>query len=356
MIAAGTARVGQSVRGAFLLPPELEAREPAEARGLKRDGVRLMVAPRAGGRAIEHARFNELPDRLSPGDLLVVNVSATVPAACAATRADGRPVRVHFSTRPPDLEARWRVVELRTPDGSQPARGRAGERLELAAGGGSLELVAPYAASARLMLACHRGPLTLDEFLWASGQPISYGYLRRPLRLAAYQNVYASVPGSSEMASAGRPFTPELITRLVTAGVLIAPIVLHAGLSSPERHEPPFPEYYEVSADTVRVVAAARGWGGRVIAVGTTVVRALESAAANGELAPASGWTNLVIGPDAELHAVDGLITGWHEPEASHLLMLEAIAGTDLLERSYAEALANGYLWHEFGDSHLILP
>jgi S-adenosylmethionine:tRNA ribosyltransferase-isomerase len=339
------------------LPPELEAREPAEARGLKRDGVRLMVAARAGGgTTITHARFNELPDYLSPGDVLVVNVSATVPAACPATRADGRPVRVHFSTRPPELEPRWRVVELRTPDGSHPERGRAGELLELDANGGSLELVAPYAASARLMLACHRGPLALDEFLWASGEPISYGYLRRPLRLSAYQNVYATAPGSSEMASAGRPFTPELITRLVTDGVLVAPIVLHAGLSSPERHERPFPEYYEVSADTVRVLAAARGWGGRVIAVGTTVVRALESAAASGELAPAAGWTNLMITPDTELHAVDGLITGWHEPEASHLLMLEAIAGRDLLERSYAEALEHGYLWHEFGDSHLILP
>jgi S-adenosylmethionine:tRNA ribosyltransferase-isomerase len=365
MIAADGARVRQrawsdrvdlSAGRSFVLPAQLEAREPPEARGLRRDGVRLMVASRAAG-AIEHARFSDLTDYLSPGDLLVVNVSATLPAACDATRADGRPVRVHFSTRVPELDSHWRAVELRSPDGSRPERGRAGECLELAGGGGTLELVAPYASSARLLLARHADPVALEDYLWDAGWPITYGHLRRQRRLSEHQNVYASVLGSSEAPSAGRPFTSELITRLVAGGVLIAPLVLHAGVSSPERHEPPFPEYYEVSGETARLVAAVRGWGGRVIAVGTTVVRALESSVDDrGELAPSSGWTNLMITPDRTLHAVDGLITGWHEPEASHLLMLEALAGRELLERSYAEALEHGYLWHEFGDSHLILP
>jgi S-adenosylmethionine:tRNA ribosyltransferase-isomerase len=266
-------------------------------------------------------------------------------------------VRVHFSTPAPGLEDRWRVAELRSPDGSRPITGVTGESLELQSGGGILELAARYAASSRLMLARFDGPGTLDEHLWAHGEPITYGYLTRRWPLSTYQNVYATVPGSAEMASAGRPFTPELIVRLAARGVLIAPLVLHAGVSSPERHEGPFPERYEVPLQTARLLSTTRQWGGRVIAVGTTVVRALESAAAGvSERGGRPGWTNLVVRPGVPLRAVDGLITGWHEPRASHLLMLEAIAGPELLRRSYHEALGHRYLWHEFGDSHLILP
>jgi S-adenosylmethionine:tRNA ribosyltransferase-isomerase len=158
------------------------------------------------------------------------------------------------------------------------------------------------------------------------------------------------------MPSAARPFSGELVASLVARGVLIAPITLHAGLSSPERHEPPQPERYRVPAPTARLVNAVRGWGGRVIAVGTTVVRALETVATAGGLVAGEGWTNVVITPERGVRAVDGLLTGWHEPRASHLQMLEAILGAELLERSYAAALDRGYLWHEFGDSHLILP
>ncbi len=340
--------------GWFALPPELEAHEPPEARGVGRDAVRLMVATRGSG-SIEHARFRDLPHYLSPGDLLVVNVSATLPAACTATRADGTNVGIHVSTHAPGLDAGWRVVELRTPDGAHPRRGATGERLTLTSGGGTLELVAPYAANARLMLTRHDGPVSLDEYLRRAGQPIAYGHLRRRWPLSAYQNVYATVPGSAEMASAGRPFTVELITKLVARGVLIAPLVLHAGVSSPERHEPPLPEYYAVPAETMRLALATRTSGGRVIAVGTTVVRALESVGP-GMNGPSHGWTSLVITPDREPAMVDGIITGWHEPEASHLEMLEAVAGAELLARSYQEALGSSYLWHEFGDSHLILP
>jgi len=159
------------------------------------------------------------------------------------------------------------------------------------------------------------------------------------------------------MASAGRPFTPELVTALVARGVYVAPVTLHTGVSSPESHEPPYPERFRVPAATARLVNAVRSWGGRVIAVGTTVVRALESAAEiDGAVVPDAGWTSLVITPERGLRAVDGILTGWHEPQASHLELLRAVAGDELLQRAYGAALEHGYLWHEFGDSHLILP
>jgi S-adenosylmethionine:tRNA ribosyltransferase-isomerase len=346
---------------AFELPLRLEATAPPEARGLARDAVRLLVAD-ANAETVIHARFHELPQLLAPGDVVVINVSATLPAAVAGRREDGRAVRVHFATRARELDERWWVVELRTHDGSRPARGRVGETIELAGGAADLELVAGWvgteSSGSRLMLA-RLGPAGVSgvpELLERHGEPIRYGYVPRAWPLAEYQNVYAITPGSAEMPSAGRPFTPRLMNALVAAGVAVGPITLHTGVSSPERHEPPFPEQYAVPAATARLVNATRAAGGRVIAVGTTVVRALETVAdERGHVAADEGWTGLVIDPARGVRAVDGLITGWHEPEASHLLMLEAIAGDDLLRRSYRSALQNGYLWHEFGDSHLIL-
>ena len=340
---------------AFGLPAALEAREPPEARGLARDEVRLMVAARGDG-AITHASFRELPKFLDAGDLLVVNTSATLPAAVSARRADGGGARVHFATRAPHLpEEDWWVVEIRSADGAHPGAGRPGERLTLA-GGAGLEIVAPYASGARLLLARVDAGEAVPAYLARHGEPIRYGYVADRWPLEAYQTAYATVPGSAEMPSAGRPFTAELITALVAGGVAVAPVVLHTGVSSPEGHEPPYPERYEVPAATARLVNAVRDWGGRVIAVGTTVVRALETVAdPGGTVRPGSGWTNLIVTPDRGVSAVDGLLTGWHEPEASHFQMLEAVAGAELIERSYHAALEHGYLWHEFGDSQLIL-
>jgi S-adenosylmethionine:tRNA ribosyltransferase-isomerase len=344
---------------AFELPRALEAREPPEQRGLARDDVRLMVASRSDPDEPADARFGDLPAHLQPGDLLVVNVSATLAAAVAAERADGSEARVHFATRAPRLDDAWRVVELRSADGSRPAGGVAGERLTLP-GGAALRLAAPYASYQRLTLAHLDGGGPVHSYLAEHGEPIRYGYVSDPLPLDAYQTVYATTPGSAEMPSAGRPFTAELIVALIARGIQVAPLTLHTGVSSPERHEPPFPEQYEVPEATARAVESTRAAGGRVIAVGTTVVRALETATADdcrgNRTRPAQGWTNVVITPERGVRAVDGLITGWHEPEASHLQMLEAIAGRELLERSYAAALDREYLWHEFGDSHLILP
>ena len=327
---------------AFDLPPALEAREPPEARGLERDEVKLLVA---SGSAICHRTFRDLPDVLEPGDVLVVNTSATLAAALTARRADGDAVELHLSTQLPG--GLWVVEPRRT-------EAHAGETLELP-NGGRAELLSPYPVDGggRLWVSALHLPGPLVPYLETHGRPIRYGYVDRAWPLAAYQTVFAVEPGSAEMPSAARPFTAELVAALVSRSIAIAPIVLHTGVSSLEDHEPPFAEAYRVPPTTARLVNGAR----RVIAVGTTVVRALETVAdATGEVHPGEGWTELVITPERGVRAVDGLITGWHEPKASHLLMLEAIAGRDLLERSYQAALDAGYLWHEFGDSHLLLP
>ncbi len=342
---------------AFALTPALEASEPPEARGLERDEVRLMVARRGGGEIV-HTAFRELPAHLGPGDLLVVNNSGTLAAAVPAMQQDGGQIEVRFATRAPQsVTDDLFVVELRSAGGESPFRaGRAGEEIVLA-GDGRLELLMPCAGSGRLWLARLGVNMHVHQYLACHGRPIRYGYVPERWPLSAYQTVFATVPGSAEMPSAGRPFTPELVARLVATGTLIAPLTLHAGVSSPERHEPPHPEQYDVPPATAMLVNAVRGWGGRVVAVGTTVVRALETvAAADGTVRAGAGWTNLVIGADRTPRTVDGLITGWHEPLASHLQMLAAIAGAALMRRCYASAVEHGYLWHEFGDSHLILP
>jgi S-adenosylmethionine:tRNA ribosyltransferase-isomerase len=189
------------------------------------------------------------------------------------------------------------------------------------------------------------------------GRPITYPYVRGAWPLEMHQTIYASEPGSAEMPSAGRAFTPDVLERLAHRGIGFATLTLHAGVSSLEAHEPPYEEEYSVPPTTADAVQAARADGGRLIAVGTTVVRALESAADdNGRVLATRGWTDLVITPERGVRVVDALLTGFHEPKASHLAMLEAIAGRSHLEKAYRAALEGGYLWHEFGDLHLILP
>jgi S-adenosylmethionine:tRNA ribosyltransferase-isomerase len=231
-----------------------------------------------------------------------------------------------------------------------------GERLALP-DGGHVTLLGRYARGRRLWIAVLTLPIALDRYLAAHGRPIRYGYVTERWPLEAYRNVYAIESGSAEPPSAGLPFTHALLTRLVAKGVLVAPIVLHTGVSSLEQGEAPYPERFRVPDETASLVNAVHGWGGRVVAVGTTTVRALETVAAvDGTVEPDEGWTSLVVTPDRGLRTVDGLVTGWHEPSASHLQLLAAAAGEELLERSYLAALERGYLWHEFGDSQLILP
>ena len=328
---------------AFELPERLEATEPPPVR----DEIRLLAAT-AGG--LSHHRFLDLPDLLEPGDLLVVNTSATLPAALPA----GGDLRLHLSTPlpgtfPEDGHERW-VVELR--ERSAPFRGgRAGERLRLP-GGGEAELLAPYLGGQRLWAARLTLPEPLLAYLDHHGEPIRYRHTGAPYPLSDYQTVFALDPGSAEMPSAGRPFSRRVLDALADRGVDVETIVLHCGVSSLERGESPYPERFRVPAATAAAVNAAE----RVIAVGTTVVRALESAVEGDVVIPFEGWTRHVVTPETGVQVVDGIVTGWHDPDASHLLMLEAIAGRALVERSYEAALARGYRWHEFGDSHLLLP
>jgi S-adenosylmethionine:tRNA ribosyltransferase-isomerase len=326
----------------------LEAEEPPEVRGSGRADVALMVASRSDG-ALVDTRFAEIGRFLRPGDVLVVNTSATLPAALPA-RLDGDDVLLHLSTH---LGADNWLVELRTIDLRPRASSSMRARIELP-GGAEARLVAPCLGSRRLSFARLSTGLPIEDYLRRHGEPIRYAHAPRRWPIDAYQTVFALHPGSAEMPSAGRPFTGELVAELTARGVLFAPVTLHAGVSSLELGEDPYPERYRVPAATIELVDAVRGWGGRVIAVGTTVVRALETVSMPGR--PREGVTNLVVAPERGLRAVDGLITGWHEPSSSHLHLLEAALGPELLRRSYAAAAAGGYRFHEFGDSHLILP
>ena len=349
----------------FNLSPDLEAAEPPEARGLRRDGVRLLVSDMERD-VIEHTRFSDLPRWLDAGDLLVVNTSGTMNAALNATAPSGEECEVHVSTR---LPGGFWTVEVRVPGAvaSRPCRhARAGTTLRLP-GGGQATLLAPYPlgasldAASRLWIAALIVPERVPEYLARFGFPIRYSYVKQPWPASMYQTVFATEMGSAEMPSAGRPFTPELVTRLVSAGIQIAPVVLHTGVASLEDHEPPYEELYRVPPETAERVNAARGNGHRVVAVGTTVVRALETVTdEHGTTAAGEGWTSLVITDERPLRVVNALITGLHEPHATHLMMLarviEAAGGDNRhLERAYEEARALGYLWHEFGDSHLIV-
>ncbi len=388
------------------------ASRPAEERGQSRDAVRMLVATPDG---LAHASFRDLPRYLAPGDLLVVNISATLAAAVDGHRADGRPVAVHFST---PLDGGTWLVELRTRP-PEPARVRDGEPGEtvLLPGGASVTLLDRYpdpqadrlwraaTATGGLSDLAPRGPGGVAAYLAAHGRPIRYSYVPDRWPLRAYQTVFSREPGSAEMPSAGRPFTPELVTDLVAAGVVIAPITLHAGVASLEAGEQPLPERFTVPEPTAALVNLTRAAGRRVVAVGTTATRALESAVDTGGAGSAggaggagessgidwlsgtgrpsrageysttggssragwtvgagwtvracSGWTDLVLGTQHPARVVTGLITGWHDPEASHLALLEAVAGPALVRAAYAEAEKEGYLGHEFGDSCLLLP
>ncbi|MFD5744837.1 S-adenosylmethionine:tRNA ribosyltransferase-isomerase [Streptomyces massasporeus] len=341
------------------VPEELSARVPVEQRGpgLERDAVRMLVSR---GAEVAHHTFRELPLLLRAGDLLVVNTSATLAAAVDGWTGHARVV-VHFSTHGDD--GRW-AVELREPDGRGTTRPRAGGpagREVRLPGGVGLVMEEPLSGRGeRLWWARVSGP-GVPVLLREYGRPIRYAYTERDQPLSVYQTVFAlpspDGTGSAEMPSAARPFTARLVAELVSRGVLFAPVTVHTGVASAEAHEPPYPERFAVPQASARLIEAARAGGGRVVAVGTTAVRAVESAVgADGAVRARAGWTDLVVTPERGVRVVDGLLTGLHEPEASHLLMLEAVAGRSAIERGYEAALQGRYLWHEFGDVHLVLP
>jgi len=366
-----------TVLAGFELPPALEASEPPEARGIPRDAVRMMVSRRRTGE-ITHHPFTDLPGLLLPGDLLVVNTSATLPAAVRC----GLGLVMHFSTSLPD--GSW-LAELRAVRGhaTQPFPGGSpGQALPLPGGA-----VATLAERVTGRLWRVRLSTAVVPYLLRHGSYIHYSYVASDWPAQAYQTVFATTPGSAEMPSASRPFTAETIARLVVRGVTIAPLTLHTGVSSLEGDEEPYPEPYDIPPATARLVDATRQAGGRVVAVGTTVVRALETAAAareqgtangpvtkepgrrpagvpgvaprastGGPLPASAGWTRHLVTPQTPPRVVDALFTGLHEPRSTHLLMLNAFAGASLLRRCYAAAVEHSYLWHEFGDVHLLLP
>ena len=329
----------------FTLPSRLEARKPPEARGLQRDEVRLMVSDRRSGRFV-HTGFRSLPDFLGPNDVVVVNVSQTIPATLTASRDDSSRFDLNLSTHLDDDV--W-VVEPRQTSV------RAGERVALP-DGAAATFIAPHRGSPRLWRASlDLGSDPLD-YVHKWGKPIKYQYVDEEWPLHYYQTVYAKHPGSAEMPSAGRAFSHRVLDELRERGVGAAEITLHTGVASLEKDEPPYEEWYEVPAATVDLIDKTHRAGGRVIAVGTTVVRALESSLDDVDrLIASSGWTDLLITPERGVSVVDGLLTGFHEPRATHLAMLEAIAGPDHVAIAYDAALNAGYLWHEFGDLHLIL-
>ncbi|MBS4173665.1 S-adenosylmethionine:tRNA ribosyltransferase-isomerase [Bacillus sp. FJAT-49736] len=337
----------------FTLPEDLNAKMPPERRGVRRDHVRMMVLNKQSGATV-HSVFFQLDQYLKKGDLIILNGSRTVPAVLKGFWEQGnnsKEVEIRLAHRKSANIWEALVVE---------------ETLQI---GATIRFTPSLTAT--ITHAHPEAPfVTLDFNLCCSdlyneiyqiGQPVRYEYIEQPWDLDYYQTVFATEPGSVEMPSAGRAFSWEMLFRLQKKGVNIAFIQLHTGLSyllDDKWHLGPRENYeeYHVPEETVKAIDKAKQEGGRIIAVGTTVVRTLETVADEvGKLCSQTGWTNLYIHADTKLKVVDGLITGLHEPEASHLDLLTAFVDQKLLYNAYQEAINRKYLWHEFGDMNLIL-
>ena len=345
----------------FTLPPELSAKEPPERRGIRRDQVRLLVIDRATSH-IDHTRFDKIDKYLRPGDLLVFNSSRTLPASlrgCECSAAHGPCMEVRLAERLPD--GSWLALLLCEQGDPFGCGLRAGMQIEFAEGLAATVLERDANIPRLWKMRFSISGIELVDLIYRLGKPIRYEYASAPWDLDYYQTVYATEPGSAEMPSAGRAFTWKLLLDLKRRGIDSAYIVLHAGLSSYmddelDRQNLASEEEYFVSRITARKINQARANGGRIIAVGTTVVRALESAATeNGSVTEAHGYTRLKIDHQHRLRSVKGLLTGLHEPEASHLDLLSAFLPAEQIHAAYREAIARRYLWHEFGDLNLIL-
>jgi S-adenosylmethionine:tRNA ribosyltransferase-isomerase len=341
----------------FFLPPELSADRPPERRGLVRDRVRLLVIDRQNGE-VTHTRFDRLTSLLRRDDLLVFNASRTLPAALSATTLQVR-MEVRLAERLPDET--WLALLL---DQSEEHKERIASGLLLDFG---RDLTATVIQRDERVPKLWRvqfsktGTELLDS-IYRLGQPIRYRYVSAPWSLNYYQNIYANQPGASEMPSAGRPFSWRLLFQLRRIGVDTASITLHTGLSSYmddeiDRQHIASEEEYRIGEMAIAKIRRAQQLGGRIIAVGTTVVRALESMISeqSGKIEACHRYTRLKITDHYRLRLVNGLLTGLHEPEASHLDLLSAFIPVQSLRSAYAEAIDRRYLWHEFGDVNLIL-
>jgi S-adenosylmethionine:tRNA ribosyltransferase-isomerase len=332
------------------LPPSLRAARPSARRGVRRDRVRLLVIDRAT-RSVGHSRFDRLTGLLGPGDLLVVNTSRVLPAAVRAVRASGEPVQLRPCVR---RAGEWDALAVQTgpPHANVPLT--PGETLRI---GQAAVRVAGRRPDIPLLWRVELGERDDLDLILRHGEPIRYSYVPEPMPLDDYQPVYASHPGSAESPSAGLPFTWQLLRDLRAREVGLAELVLHTGLSSyqdddfdAEHHL--FEEWFELGQEAAEAVNRA----GRVVAVGTTVVRALETAAGDdGRVRAARGWTRLAIGAERRPRVVDALLTGMHEPEASHFDLLRGFLDESLLAQAYRQAIGAGYLWHEFGDAALVI-
>jgi len=326
------------------VPRLLEAVAPPERRGIARDEVRMLVTDRAAQLHVD-ARFVDLPKFLRAGDVLLVNDSATLPAAIEARRENGERLLLHVATM---LDERLWTAE---PRGSV----RAGEELRLP-GGASAVVIAPSdPVHPRLWYTWFQLPVAMHAYLDRYGQPIRYGYVTEHFPISDYQTIFAKQPGSAEMPSAARPFTPRVVHALHERGVEIAPVTLHCGVASFEAPELPASERYSVSPQAAAAVNAARREHRRVIAVGMTALRAIESATPQREVVSSAGWTDLVMREHDQPKSVDALLTGFHDAAATHQWILRAFLGRDLLADAYAHAAESGYYQHEFGDVHLIV-
>ncbi|MFD1359667.1 S-adenosylmethionine:tRNA ribosyltransferase-isomerase [Fictibacillus halophilus] len=335
----------------FELPQELNAKEPPERRGIRRDYVKMMVLDKTTGHT-EHTKFFQLDRYLKKGDLIVLNASRTVPAVLKSIREiDGTEVEVRLAHR--KNESIWEAL---------PVSGnlKKGEIIRFSPSL-TATVVEQSSDSPFVSLAFNLCCSSLYNQIYSLGEPVRYEYIQEPWNLDYYQTVFATIPGSVEMPSAGRAFSWELLFRLQKKGVQIAYITLHTGLSyllDDKWHKGPDKNFenYEVPEETVNMIRETKAAGGRVVAVGTTVVRALETVALEkNELQAQTGWTNLYITENTKLEICDGLITGMHEPEASHLQLLSAFVDKDKLYDAYKDAIEQRYLWHEFGDMNLIL-
>ncbi|MCL7747900.1 S-adenosylmethionine:tRNA ribosyltransferase-isomerase [Halalkalibacter alkaliphilus] len=329
----------------FVVPDHLHAFLPAEIRSNKREAVKLLVQNRQAGN-VHHDTFENLSSYLKEGDVLILNNSRTIPAVIFTT--DHMEVRL---ARKRSSEI-WDVLYL--------------HEIEI---GDTLTFTSNVKAT--VLDKCSKTPLISLRFsiagnefynyLYTHGTPIHYEYLQDHWPLQAFQTVYSSVPGSIEMPSAGRALSWKMLADLQKKGVEIGFVYLHTGLSYFENDhwpDPIFqPEPFHVPKETVELIHLAKNRNSRIIAVGTTVVRALESAVDTQHiLQPTTGETTLHIKLNSSLYVVDGLLTGFHEPEASHLDMLSAFIDQKNLLAAYEEAIRQGYLWHEFGDMNLLLP
>ncbi|GEL78624.1 S-adenosylmethionine:tRNA ribosyltransferase-isomerase [Tenuibacillus multivorans] len=330
----------------FEIPKDLNASLPAEYRNGSRDQVKMMVTE-AGETTF--TSFKNLSDYVQPGDVLIFNNTRTIPASLKVEWKD-KIIEIRLSQQIDNLI--WEGIVLKE-------NVNIGDRLIVSS---NLTFAVMGQGSEAPLLQLESGLNTQETIMeiLSVGEPIRYDYIYQPFPINTYQTVYGSVPGSMEMPSAGRAFTWQIINTLKEKGAKVGFVQLFTGLSYYEKDRWPnpsnHPERFCVSKEVADLVNQAKRKGNRVIAVGTTVVRALESAGKLGDVVEKNNeYTDLYVNERYERKVVDSLLTGLHEPEASHLDMLTSWLSKDEITALYHEAIERQFLWHEFGDLHLIL-